>query len=299
MTRADAGHQINLADQVRHAALWPTPVSDDAFARTFEGCNKRSADKLSARVKHWPTPTATLGNKGGVVTPAKARDGGNLIEALALHLWPTPTCDDSRSRSGPYAWGYMPLNLAVRFPTPRANDAEKRGDFDVTNPRNGLPAAVRTWPTPTCQDAENNGGPSQHVRNTKPLNAVVDGPLNPAWVEWLMGWPVGWSDLAPLDAAHFDAWTRQNAPRAARVPDPWFGIDPATRDAHAPGFVPRLTQMKIPHRVSRIRALGNGQVPRVVAQAWAVLRNRDEDGEAANEDARDMRALQLAAGGTQ
>jgi hypothetical protein len=24
------------------------------------------------------------------------------------------------------------------------------------------------------------------------------GPLNPAWVEWLMGWPLGWTDLKPL-----------------------------------------------------------------------------------------------------
>jgi hypothetical protein len=25
------------------------------------------------------------------------------------------------------------------------------------------------------------------------------GRLNPQWVEWLMGWPVGWTDLKPLE----------------------------------------------------------------------------------------------------
>jgi hypothetical protein len=26
----------------------------------------------------------------------------------------------------------------------------------------------------------------------------VGGSLNPMWVEWLMGWPLGWTDLKPL-----------------------------------------------------------------------------------------------------
>ena len=51
------------------------------------------------------------------------------------------------------------------------------------------------WPTPTVQDASNNGGPSQHQRNSLPLNAAVGGQLNPPWVEWLMGYPIGWTDL--------------------------------------------------------------------------------------------------------
>jgi hypothetical protein len=57
-----------------------------------------------------------------------------------------------------------------------------------------LAQAVRFWPTPTTQDASNNGPPSQMRRNTKPLNAEVGGALNPTWVEWLMGFPLGWTD---------------------------------------------------------------------------------------------------------
>jgi hypothetical protein len=58
-----------------------------------------------------------------------------------------------------------------------------------------LPTMVAMWPTPTTQDASNNGGPSQLDRNTPPLNAVAGGSLNPTWVEWLMGYPEGWTDL--------------------------------------------------------------------------------------------------------
>jgi hypothetical protein len=28
-----------------------------------------------------------------------------------------------------------------------------------------------------------------------PSNETVTGKINPAWVEWLMGFPIGWTDL--------------------------------------------------------------------------------------------------------
>jgi hypothetical protein len=57
------------------------------------------------------------------------------------------------------------------------------------------PKRMKTWQTPTVQDASNNGGQSQSQRNTPPLNSVAGGKLNPQWVEWLMGFPIGWTDL--------------------------------------------------------------------------------------------------------
>lgn len=53
-------------------------------------------------------------------------------------------------------------------------------------------------PTPTVQDASNNAGPSQFRRNSLPLNAAIGGALNPNWIDWLMGFPVGWTDLDAL-----------------------------------------------------------------------------------------------------
>ena len=74
---------------------------------------------------------------------------------------------------------------------------------------NGLATVVKNpklWPTPTKQDAHNNAGPSQMERNTKPLNAEGGGALNPDWVEWLMGWPIGWTDLRGLAMDRFQRW---------------------------------------------------------------------------------------------
>jgi hypothetical protein len=62
----------------------------------------------------------------------------------------------------------------------------------------GLHDQVNTlsmWPTPTAQDASNNGG--AYERNSLPLNALIGGPLNPTWVEWLMGYPTEWTALKP------------------------------------------------------------------------------------------------------
>jgi hypothetical protein len=69
-----------------------------------------------------------------------------------------------------------------------------------------LAVAARKWPTPTTQDAKNNGAPSQLERNTAPLNAQVGGALNPTWVEWLMGWPLGWTDCDASEMDKYQEW---------------------------------------------------------------------------------------------
>ena len=39
-----------------------------------------------------------------------------------------------------------------------------------------------------------------------------NGRLNPDWAEWLMGWPIGWTDLKPLAMDKFHEWLRQHSP---------------------------------------------------------------------------------------
>lgn len=80
----------------------------------------------------------------------------------------------------------------------------------------------------------------------------LNGPLNPAWVERMMGWPDGWTDLA----------LREPVP----VPTGW-GED-------WEGDVPR-TVTGVPHRSSRLKALGNGQVPQAAAAAWRLLTKKN------------------------
>jgi hypothetical protein len=42
------------------------------------------------------------------------------------------------------------------------------------------------------------------------LSETLGGQLNPTWVEWLMGWPIGWTDLKPLEMDKFQQWLRSH-----------------------------------------------------------------------------------------
>jgi hypothetical protein len=133
----------------------------------------------------WGTPRAGMGR-----SPAchYDRGRGNLEEQVGAaeyaKTWPTPCARDHKGVSG-------------------SGRQAKRG-----NPQDTLCNAVagRMWPTPKAQDAKNNGSPSQMVKNTKPLNAEVGGQLNPTWVEWLMNWPLGWTDCAVSVTDKFQQW---------------------------------------------------------------------------------------------
>ena len=91
--------------------------------------------------------------------------------------WPTPT-----ARLGDPKRGMpTPEHAAKRYATGRRN----------------LDDAVRLWPTPTVKGNYNRRGSS--ARSGDGLATAAGGALNPTWVEWLMGFPVGWTDLEPSE----------------------------------------------------------------------------------------------------
>ena len=88
------------------------------------------------------------------------------------------------------------------WPTPQAFDAqrgpisEERYQKKLGGPNliSEIRHREKMFPTPTTQDAANNAGKSQYKRNSLPLNAEVGGSLNPDWVEWLQGYPLGFTN---------------------------------------------------------------------------------------------------------
>jgi DNA (cytosine-5)-methyltransferase 1 len=86
-------------------------------------------------------------------------------------------------------------------------------------PGPSLGIAVRMWPTPTAGDA--NGSGSRNTATSKAhagisltdavlgdggrgrMDAGSSGRLNPQWVEWLMGFPVGWTDCDASETPSF------------------------------------------------------------------------------------------------
>ena len=138
-----------------------------------------------------------MGGSAGRVGPVRP----SLDTMASKGLWPTPTVCGNYNKAGLSKSSGDGLATAVArslLPSPRASDATRGPGLrkDRTKPDN-LATAVKMLPTPTCNDAKNNGAASQHERNSPPLNAIAGGPLNPAWVEWLMGFPLGYTDCVP------------------------------------------------------------------------------------------------------
>jgi hypothetical protein len=112
-------------------------------------------------------------------------DGGsNSRKALKKRLLPTPDA----SQRGPTK-DYNPQaksqsgrtlqSFAAKFPTPQASDNRDRGNMS----------------NPSVQRRVAIGKQISLSQSVHPTS----GQLNPTWVEWLMGWPLGWTDLKPLE----------------------------------------------------------------------------------------------------
>jgi len=125
----------------------------------------------------------------------KATQRGRLYFQLAVKM---PSTAETESGSSLGMWG-----------TPTANDAKdskyaySRGD--KTKPVLKLPGQVQMWPTPRSSEHKDCGPVGSkshtHMLDRKYLCAATKesdrptGKLNPQWVEWLMGYPIGWTDL--------------------------------------------------------------------------------------------------------
>jgi DNA (cytosine-5)-methyltransferase 1 len=94
-------------------------------------------------------------------------------------MWPTPCANDARNATFPESQRKKDYLIGVlmreMWPTPRAAMGDARNH--TVYPRS----------TDKPQNLENKVGTADP--------SAVGGKLNPTWVEWLMGFPTGWTDL--------------------------------------------------------------------------------------------------------
>ena len=251
--------QIGLAQQVALREMYPTPNATDG---SHGGLNQKGGKgdlRLSSAVHMWPTPTKADGSGG----PGNSgRSGGvNLRTAVSI---PTPTVHGNYNRKGASATSGDGLATFVKlWPTPRAGNHGSRPngkggkvlEEEVKIAEGQRARGEKLLPTPTCNDAKNSTlPPSQRDRDGMAGFLMRDGEqsgaqLNPDWVEWLMGWVIGWSSIELLTTIRPHDWSIE------------------------PPDVPRVAT-GIANRVDRLTAIGNGQVPQCAAEAWRRLASR-------------------------
>ena len=182
---------------------WPTPSASDVeggIAQDVELENNRFSrknkegvrwgvklrDAVNHTEKMWPTPRAnkvhpmiTEENREQLAN----RNKSNLEEVVAGHMWPTPRANEPG----------------------RTTEGYGRGLAELVEGKTQLPKKM--WPTPAAsegrqgyQDRTRGKKGSQKSLTTEVIDAAggrqkVYGQLNPTWVEWLMGYPEGWTDL--------------------------------------------------------------------------------------------------------
>ncbi len=128
------------------------------------------------------------------------------ISGIGFGSWPTPVADGDRTTN--YAQGGTSLGWAVRnVPTPTVHGNYNRKGASKTS-GNGLATWVKQVLTPTCHDRKGKSGAKRGKGATGGpcLTMVVGGTLSPMWVEWLMGWPIGWTDCAVLETDKCQQW---------------------------------------------------------------------------------------------
>jgi hypothetical protein len=168
---------------------WPTPLASNAKGVDYQydqGDHSKPRLTLCGMAKLWPTPHG-FSPDGRTNGPS----GNELGRAVNQSLWQTPVADDAvnRTKGKVNSRGEPKLSAQVlTCPTPRSRDWKDTG----------------TVP-PSRMEDPGKDSLGQWLARTEP-----GGSLNPTWVEWLMGWPLGWTDSALSATDRFRQWLRSH-----------------------------------------------------------------------------------------
>ena len=156
----------------------------------------------------WATPRTTDGTGG----PRKLDETGRRISqtnpdlvfganlADQVRMWPTP-CANTRPNEGNVRL------LRAKVEAGELSREEAKGMLNGKDPFEAQGTVPKKmWPTPQASDVRDRGhlgmpAIQRRLSKGKQLNlsmvvSQTSGALNPTWVEWLMGFPIGWTDFS-------------------------------------------------------------------------------------------------------
>lgn len=161
--------------------------------------------------------------------------GATECHPNALSLWNTPKTSGMNGARDYDSKRGVGLNTQVLWYTPDVPNGGRgtRGRITPTGQTEdgrkqqvGLNHQAQAWPTPAARDVKGANANDTHatdqlanVASRCGLQAPQRGPsglasspspprLNPRFVEWLMGFPIGWTDSAPV-ATEWCRWKQR------------------------------------------------------------------------------------------
>lgn len=192
------------------SSLWMTPTAgtesslrgggQDPEARKAAGHQVNLKDQVVGFSKMWPTPTARDHRSIHASPASMQRNARPLSESVGQ--WPTPRASDGE-KGGPnqaFGTGSLPLPaLAAQWRTPRAKE-DSQYQYDRGN---------KTKPSPTLL-GQAFSHPVQVTSTPGEASCSDHRILNPRFVEWLMGWPRGWtsSECSETEWCHWSLLMR-------------------------------------------------------------------------------------------
>lgn len=194
MTRAERGGGMppNLATL---ASTWPTPTATDTKGPNPLDRRPASDDDLATAVTRWPTPAARDYKGANSAEHMEVSTGALHLDQLpnfVEHVWSTPRATDGE-KGGPnqqFGAGGKPLpSQAVQWVTPRVHEV---GQYQYSK-------GDKTKPTPTLTGQVFSSLPAQVTEQDGESSSTERRSLNPVFVEFLMGWPPGWTLLVSID----------------------------------------------------------------------------------------------------
>lgn len=168
MTRNGLAYELPMpahhTDGIEYSSL-PTPRATRGGSGTETmyrlGAERTDENRTQGQVLP-KTPTSQLAINGGSQHPTKRKAGGHgpTLADEVEHLLPTPAAMNPNDGESLNTWEARRQRIL----------AQKKNGNGFGTP---LAIAVQLLPTPTTQDAANNGGASQFDRNSLPLNTLV------------------------------------------------------------------------------------------------------------------------------
>lgn len=177
----------------------------------------RKAEALALGITNWSTPKATDGAKGG---PGQSYGSGGMppLPAQAAQ-WPTPAAQNwkgSSEASITRADGKSRMDI-LHY---RAEQGFTRPDPAITpDGQRSSPHAPISRPLWASMIASHGRAVSRRI-----LKGRSRRRLNPLFVGWLMGWPIGHA-LCACSATEFTLWQRHMRGALSQLPmasGPWI-----------------------------------------------------------------------------